>query len=187
MALAMRVARDSSQASSSAAAADDPGLIPHGRERGQQKRRPVGGMVSPTDTVSAYRGGNEGDEESGRSTAFTDAKDKQKGGAKGREGLLLNALSADPRNVDALTRLGLLYEQRGRYAKCIECLHRATMVEPRKTQVPGPTTWTITRYDGPNHLGLWYNALPEHQMALITSDCALFSTSSSTSRTRTCA
>ena len=22
--------------------------------------------------------------------------------------------------------------------------------------------------DGPNHLGLWYNALPEHQMALIT-------------------
>ena len=26
----------------------------------------------------------------------------------------------------------------------------------------------MTRYDGPNHLGLWYNALPEHQMALIT-------------------
>ena len=28
--------------------------------------------------------------------------------AKGREGLLLNALKLDPRNVDALTRLGLL-------------------------------------------------------------------------------
>ena len=39
-------------------------------------------------------------------------------------------------------------------------------------EVRGPTKWTITRYDGPNHLGLWYNALPEHQMALITSDCA---------------
>ena len=38
--------------------------------------------------------------------------------------------------------------------------------------VRGPTTWTVTRYDGPNHLGLWSNALPEHQMALITSDCA---------------
>ena len=25
--------------------------------------------------------------------------------------------------------------------------------------------------DGPNHLGLWYNALPEHRMALITSGC----------------
>ena len=42
------------------------------------------------------------------------------------------------------------------------------------TQVRGPTTWTITRYDGPNQLELWYNALPEHQMALITSDCAPF-------------
>ena len=38
--------------------------------------------------------------------------------------------------------------------------------------VRGPASWTITRHDGPNHLGLWYNALPEHQMALITSGCA---------------
>ena len=45
--------------------------------------------------------------------------------------------------------------------------------------VRGPATWTIThditRYDGPNHLGLWYNALFERQMALITSDCVPFS------------
>ena len=34
-----------------------------------------------------------------------------------------------------------------------------------------PTTWTILQYDGPSHLGLWYNALREYQMALITSDC----------------
>ena len=34
-----------------------------------------------------------------------------------------------------------------------------------------PTTWIILQQDGPNHLGLWYNALPEHQMALITSGC----------------
>ena len=34
-----------------------------------------------------------------------------------------------------------------------------------------PTTWTTLQQDGPDHLGLWYNALPDHQMALITSDC----------------
>ena len=38
-----------------------------------------------------------------------------------------------------------------------------------------PQTWTILQHDGPNHLGLWYNVLPEHQMALITSGCATFS------------
>jgi tetratricopeptide (TPR) repeat protein len=53
---------------------------------------------------------------------------------QGREGLLLNALAADPRNVDALTRLGLLYEQRQQWAKCIELLHRATMVDPPRTE-----------------------------------------------------
>ena len=37
-----------------------------------------------------------------------------------------------------------------------------------------PTTWTVLQQDGPNHLGLWYNVLPEHHMALITSFlCAL--------------
>ena len=35
-----------------------------------------------------------------------------------------------------------------------------------------PTTWTILQHDGPDHLGLCYNALPEHQMALIASGCA---------------
>ncbi len=53
---------------------------------------------------------------------------------KGREGLLLNALVADPRNVDALTRLGLLYEQRGQHSKSIELLFRATKVDPKRTQ-----------------------------------------------------
>ena len=39
---------------------------------------------------------------------------------------------------------------------------------------PGADPWTITRHDGPNHLGLRCNALPEHQTALITSVlCAL--------------
>ena len=53
--------------------------------------------------------------------------------------------------------------------------------------VRDPTTWTITRHDGPDHLGLGCNvALLEHQMALITSDCAPFSrtTPSSPSCTR---
>ena len=34
------------------------------------------------------------------------------------------------------------------------------------------TAWTILQQDGPNHLRLWYNALPDYQMALITSGCA---------------
>ena len=35
-----------------------------------------------------------------------------------------------------------------------------------------PQTWTMTRHDGPNHLGFLCDALSEHQTALITSDCA---------------
>ena len=38
-----------------------------------------------------------------------------------------------------------------------------------RTSVRDP--WTVIRHDGPNHLGLRCNALPEHQMALITSGC----------------
>ena len=34
-----------------------------------------------------------------------------------------------------------------------------------------PTTWTPLQKNGPNHLGLRYNALSEHQMALVTSGC----------------
>ena len=35
-----------------------------------------------------------------------------------------------------------------------------------------PTTWTVLQQHGPNHLGMRCNALPGHQMALITSGCA---------------
>ena len=38
-------------------------------------------------------------------------------------------------------------------------------------QVRDPTTWTTLQQDRPDHLGLWYNVLPEHQIALITSVC----------------
>ena len=41
-----------------------------------------------------------------------------------------------------------------------------------ETQVRAPITWTILQNDGPDHLGLRCGALTEHQMALITSDCA---------------
>ena len=34
-----------------------------------------------------------------------------------------------------------------------------------------PTTWAFLQQDGPNHLGSWYNVLPEYQAALITSGC----------------
>ena len=34
-----------------------------------------------------------------------------------------------------------------------------------------PTAWTVLQQNGPDHLGLWYNMLPWHQIALITSDC----------------
>ena len=36
---------------------------------------------------------------------------------------------------------------------------------------PPHKTWTITRHGGPNHLGLWCDALPEHQLAVIASGC----------------
>ena len=48
-----------------------------------------------------------------------------------------------------------------------------------REQVRDRTTWTVPQRDGPNHLGLRCNMLPEPQMALITSDCAPFRTSSS--------
>ena len=37
--------------------------------------------------------------------------------------------------------------------------------------VRAPTAWTILQQDGPNHLGLWYNVIPEHQIDLITLVC----------------
>ena len=42
---------------------------------------------------------------------------------------------------------------------------------PPHTHTHTHTTWTILERDGPNHPGVWYNVLPEHQTALITSDC----------------
>ena len=48
---------------------------------------------------------------------------------------------------------------------------REQVVLPRRNRCGHPTAWTILRYDGPNHLGLWCNVLPEYQMALITSGC----------------
>ena len=41
----------------------------------------------------------------------------------------------------------------------------------KKRAVRVPATWTILQQDGPNHLGLWHNVLPGHQIALITSGC----------------
>ena len=38
-------------------------------------------------------------------------------------------------------------------------------------QVRDPHNMDCFQKDGSDHLGLWYNALPEHQMALITSGC----------------
>ena len=51
----------------------------------------------------------------------------------------------------ALSERGLVFED-------------SMLVHPR-------TTWTVIQHDGPNHLGLWYNVLPEYQVALITSGC----------------
>ena len=45
----------------------------------------------------------------------------------------------------ALSERGLVFED-------------SMLVHPR-------TTWTVIQHDGPNHLGLWYNVLPEQQMA----------------------
>ena len=38
-------------------------------------------------------------------------------------------------------------------------------------EVQGTKYGLFLRQNGPDHLGLWHNALPEHQMALTTSDC----------------
>ena len=46
-----------------------------------------------------------------------------------------------------------------------------------------PTTWTIIQQDGPNHLGLWCNMLPEYQMAAITSGCVPLRTCCTSGRT----
>ena len=49
---------------------------------------------------------------------------------------------------------------------------------------PTTWTWTILQQDGPYHLGLWYNARPEHKMALITSGSVPFRTPSSLTERR---
>ena len=49
-------------------------------------------------------------------------------------------------------------------------LHR-----PRFSRCGHPTTWTVLQKDGSDHLGLWCNVLPAHQMAPITSSCVPFS------------
>ena len=38
-------------------------------------------------------------------------------------------------------------------------------------KVRGTPTWTIPQHHRPDHLRLWYNELPELQIALITSGC----------------
>ena len=49
-----------------------------------------------------------------------------------------------------------------------------TLSPPIELRCGHPTTWTILQKDDPYHLGLRYNVLPVHQMALITSGCAPF-------------
>ena len=44
----------------------------------------------------------------------------------------------------------------------------ACRVRPAEREF-APTTRAVLQKDGPNHLGMWCNALPAHQMALITS------------------
>ena len=62
--------------------------------------------------------------------------------------------------------------------------------ELRNLEVRDPATGTVLRRDGPDHLGLWCDALLEHQMALITSGCAAFrcwpTSATCSRRTRTC-
>ena len=53
--------------------------------------------------------------------------------------------------------------------------------QPRQLRAGTPATWTILQQHGPNHLGLRCNALPEHQIAVITSGCVPFRYTSTTS------
>ena len=58
----------------------------------------------------------------------------------------LDAMQASPRAVGATEALAP--------ASAEDHVHLTT----RNGQVQAPTTWTILEQDGPNHLGLWYNA-----------------------------
>ena len=55
-------------------------------------------------------------------------------------------------------------EMTGRGARLVRRGGRGKVWDPT-------TTWTILQQDGPDHLGLWTNAIPGRQMALITSGC----------------
>ena len=44
--------------------------------------------------------------------------------------------------------------------------------DSKEGEVRNPTTWTTLLSDGTNHLGMCCNALPGHQIAVITSGCA---------------
>ena len=64
------------------------------------------------------------------------------------------------------------------YNTCLTCPQAETKEAQKQAkvmlaaQVRDPATWTTLQKHGPSHLGLRCNALPEHQMALITSDGA---------------
>ena len=53
---------------------------------------------------------------------------------------------------------------------CVAC-PRTWPCRAQATGHPMQHMWTALQHVGRNHLGLWRDAYPEHQMALITSDC----------------
>ena len=67
-----------------------------------------------------------------------------------------------------------LIEARDKWVDRLKMAARPTWISD-DDPVRDPATWTILQHDGPNHLGLWCDVLPEHQMALITSFCVPFS------------
>ena len=66
------------------------------------------------------------------------------------------ACPAESRTVQKQVRPGMFMQQQEKVKSKEKCKEEETGLEVmvEKGMVRDPTTWTITRHDGPNHLGL---------------------------------
>ena len=96
-----------------------------------------------------------------KETAAETARSPGSGRSPDRAGKSVVDLGARPMDITAYEDLRPCAQPAKDLKACMPLLVRGP-----------PQKWTLTRHDGPAHLGLWYTALPEHQMAVIISDCA---------------
>ena len=73
--------------------------------------------------------------------------------------------------VSPMAQAGLSRSEPTRPAPASTSSRPPRATRPARSGCGSPATWTALQQDGPNHLGLRCNELPEHQMALIASGC----------------